>query len=68
MDTLVSRYSRQAYEQNEPFDNEVQEMMDATSSLTTKFAMPPIAQVGDHLPFPQEPSTIKAVLHFEKRQ
>ncbi|EFY84700.1 proteasome component PRE2 precursor [Metarhizium acridum CQMa 102] len=45
MDTLVSRYSRPAYEQNEPFENEAQEMMDATSSLTTKFAMPPISQV-----------------------
>lgn len=45
MDTLVARYSRPAFEQNEPFENEAQEMMDATSSLTTKFAMPPISQV-----------------------
>lgn len=45
MDTLVARYSRPTYEQNEPFENEAQELMDATSCLTTKFAMPPISQV-----------------------
>ncbi|KYK58290.1 proteasome component PRE2 precursor [Drechmeria coniospora] len=44
MDTLVARYGRPAYEQNEPFEDETQELMNPMSSLLGKFAMPPVAQ------------------------
>jgi hypothetical protein len=46
MDTLVARYSRPMFERDEPLEDEAQEMMGgAPSQLTTRFAMPPIAQV-----------------------
>lgn len=46
MDALVSRYSRPAYEQNEAFEDETQELtMDPAANLSLKFAMPPVAQV-----------------------
>lgn len=45
MDTLVSRYSRPAYAQNEPLEDETDELMNATAQLSVNFAMPPIAQV-----------------------
>lgn len=48
MDTLVARYSRPAYEQNESFEDEAQDLMNPTSSLAGNFAMPPIAQVSRH--------------------
>ena len=47
MDTLVARYSRPAYEQDEALQafDEQDELMNPTSSLSVKFAMPPVAQV-----------------------
>lgn len=47
MDTLVARYSRPAYEQNEPFEDDAQDLMNPNpmANLSVKFAMPPIAQV-----------------------
>lgn len=44
MDTLVARYSRPAYEQNESFEDD---LMDPSpmANLSVKFAMPPISQV-----------------------
>ena len=47
MDSLVSRYSRPAFEQNEHIEDDgTQELMDPMANLSLKFAMPPIAQVG----------------------
>jgi 20S proteasome subunit beta 5 len=46
MDTLVARYSRPAYQQNEVFsEQEQQDLADAAPSLSLKFAMPPVAHV-----------------------
>jgi hypothetical protein len=50
MDTLVARYSRPAYHQNEVFtEQEQQDLADAVPgmpSLSLKFAMPPVAHVS----------------------
>jgi 20S proteasome subunit beta 5 len=47
MDSLVSRYSRPAFEQNEHIEDDgTQELMDPMANLSLRFAMPPIAQVG----------------------
>lgn len=48
MDSLVAKYSRPKYEQNEPQDNDVMQELndDPWANLSLKFAMPPIAQVG----------------------
>lgn len=47
MDTLVARYSRPAYEQNELLsEQEQQELVDGTPALSLKFAMPPVAHVS----------------------
>lgn len=47
MDTLVAKYSRPAYAQNEPLEDEElsHELMDPAAHLSLNFAMPPIAQV-----------------------
>ena len=46
MDTLVARYSRPAYHDNEVFsEQEQQDLNDTVPSL--KFAMPPVAHVGN---------------------
>lgn len=49
MDSLVARYSRPAFEENEDIfrDEEEQdlELMGAAPPLSLKFAMPPVAQV-----------------------
>lgn len=44
MDFLVSKYSRPAYEQNEPFEDQ-DELLNSMGDLSLKFAMPPVAQV-----------------------
>jgi 20S proteasome subunit beta 5 len=47
MDTLVARYSRPAYQQNEAFsEQEQQDLADGVPSLSLKFAMPPVAHVS----------------------
>ncbi|KAK3906870.1 nucleophile aminohydrolase [Staphylotrichum tortipilum] len=44
MDTLVARYSRPAYQDNEVFsEQDQQDLDDAAPSLSLKFAMPPVA-------------------------
>lgn len=45
MDSLVSKYSRPSYEQNEPFEDQ-DELLSSMGDLSLKFAMPPVAQVG----------------------
>jgi 20S proteasome subunit beta 5 len=46
MDTLVARYSRPAYLENEVFsEQEQQDLTDSVPSLSLKFAMPPVAHV-----------------------
>jgi len=46
MDTLVARYSRPAYYENELFsEQEQQDLLDAVPSFSLKFAMPPVAHV-----------------------
>jgi len=46
MDTLVARYSRPAYQDNEVFsEQDQQDLDDAVPSLSLKFAMPPVAHV-----------------------
>jgi 20S proteasome subunit beta 5 len=47
MDSLVAKYSRPAYQQDEPLQafDEQDELMNPTNSLSIKFAMPPVAQV-----------------------
>ena len=46
MDTLVARYSRPTFQQNESFaDDDPEELMGPTPPLSLKFAMPPVAQV-----------------------
>lgn len=53
MDTLVARYSRPAYQQNEVFsEQEQQDIADAAPSLSLKFAMPPVAHVSFHSNLP----------------
>jgi 20S proteasome subunit beta 5 len=53
MDTLVARYSRPAYQQNEPFsENTEDELVEGVPSLSLKFAMPPVAHVSFLTPFP----------------
>jgi len=55
MDTLVARYSRPAYQQNELFsEQEQQDLMDGAPALSLKFAMPPVAHVSFCLGCPQE--------------
>lgn len=45
MDTLVARYSRPAYQENEVLsEQEQQDFTDTVPSI--KFAMPPVAQVS----------------------
>jgi len=47
MDTLVARYSRPAYHDNEVFtEQDEQDLCDAAPSLSLKFAMPPVAHVS----------------------
>lgn len=47
MDTLVARYSRPAYQENELFsEQEQQDLDDVAPSLSLKFAMPPVAHVS----------------------
>lgn len=59
MDTLVARYSRPAFEENENLfrDEEQQDLdlMGAAPPLSLKFAMPPVAQVRSAIPRPWEP-------------
>ena len=47
MDTLVARYSRPAYQQNENLFSEYEqdELNDSVPGLSLKFAMPPVAHV-----------------------
>jgi hypothetical protein len=47
MDSLVAKYSRPAYAQNEPLEDDEygQELMNPTAHLSLNFAMPPVAQV-----------------------
>lgn len=47
MDSLVAKYSRPAYAQNEPLEDDEygQELMNPTAHLSGNFAMPPVAQV-----------------------
>lgn len=44
MDSLVAKYSRPAYQQNEPFEDQ-DELVNPMADLSIKFAMPPVAQV-----------------------
>ena len=47
MDTVVARYSRPAYQQNETFsEDDQQDLADPVPSLSLKFAMPPVAHVS----------------------
>lgn len=47
MDTLVARYSRPAYTENEAFtEQDEQDFSDGVPGPSLKFAMPPVAQVG----------------------
>lgn len=46
MDTLVARYSRPAYEQDESIEQDAQELVSPMENLSIKFAMPPVAQVS----------------------
>jgi len=47
MDTLVARYSRPAYQQNEVFtEQDEQDLNDTVPSFSLKFAMPPVAHVS----------------------
>lgn len=47
MDSLVAKYSRPAFAQNEPLEDDElsHELMNPTAHLSLNFAMPPIAQV-----------------------
>jgi hypothetical protein len=51
MDSLVAKYSRPAYAQNEPLDDDEfsNELMNPSAHLSLNFAMPPIAQVRQQL-------------------
>ena len=53
MDTLVARYSRPAYQQNENLfsEHDQDELNDSVPGLSLKFAMPPVAHVC-FLPLP----------------
>ena len=52
MDTLVARYSRPAYHDNEVFsEQEQQDLSDSVPSLSLKFAMPPVAHVRIYIVF-----------------
>lgn len=47
MDTLVARYSRPTYQQNEVFsEQDQQDFTDVVPPLSLKFAMPPVAHVS----------------------
>ena len=47
MDTLVAKYSRPSYQQNEPFSERDEfEYSDSVPGLSLKFAMPPVAHVS----------------------
>jgi 20S proteasome subunit beta 5 len=48
MDSLVSRYSRPAFENEGYSEDEQLELSDPNPSLSLKFAMPPVAQVSAH--------------------
>jgi hypothetical protein len=53
MDTLVARYSRPTYQQNEVFsEQDQQDFTDVVPPLSLKFAMPPVAHVSQVLGFP----------------
>jgi 20S proteasome subunit beta 5 len=53
MDTLVARYSRPTYQQNELFtEQEQQDFTDVVPPLSLKFAMPPVAHVSFGFPNP----------------
>lgn len=47
MDSLVAKYSRPAYAQNESLEDDEygQELMNPAAHLSLNFAMPPVAQV-----------------------
>lgn len=46
MDTLVTKYSKPAYERTAALEDDAsQELTDPWASLSLKFAMPPITQV-----------------------
>jgi 20S proteasome subunit beta 5 len=45
MDTLVAKYSRPAFH-NEDFKDETEELMNTETPLSLKFAMPPVAHVS----------------------
>lgn len=47
MNSLVAKYSRPAYERNEPLEDESAQDMteDPWANLSLKFAMPPVTQV-----------------------
>ncbi len=46
MDTLVAKYSRPAFQRNEPFsDQDELDAGDSVPSLSLRFAMPPVAHV-----------------------
>lgn len=47
MDSLVAKYSRPAFAQNEPLEDDElsNELMNPADHLSLNFAMPPIAQV-----------------------
>ncbi|MAD86360.1 MAG: hypothetical protein CL912_25665 [Deltaproteobacteria bacterium] len=46
MDTLVAQYSRPMFEKENYAEEDQMELYQPTPSLSLKFAMPPIAQVG----------------------
>ena len=46
MDTLVARYTRPSYENEGYSEQDYQELSESIPSLSLKFALPPIAQVG----------------------
>jgi 20S proteasome subunit beta 5 len=52
MDALVAQYSRPAFEDEGYSQDEQQQLSEVTSSLSLKFALPPIAQVQLPLAFP----------------
>ncbi len=51
MDTLVARYSRPTYQDNEVFsEQEQQDLTTTLPPLSLRFAMPPVAHVGVSAP------------------
>jgi 20S proteasome subunit beta 5 len=45
MDSLVSQYSRPAYTEEGPSEEEQLQLYSGTPELSLKFALPPVAQV-----------------------